>query len=247
MATKKKSPVSRIKTESTVRASTSSRKKITKSKAPILDESEVLESRPLTAPKMAFKIRKLYVIIVLALIAAGLLLYAGRGLFVVALINGQPLTRVGVAAELEKMYGTQAMDFLIVKNLVEQEAEKKRVSVTDEEVEKELKKNEEILKANQQTLEQFLQFRGINMYQYTEGLRLQLLAKKILGEVKVTDKQITDYIAQNEERFTTIENDAEKKKIAKEELVSNEMGSKINEWVSKVRADAKVTTIHEYK
>lgn len=244
---KKTAPSTRTKrtapetTEKSLRTKPAAREKVLTEQT---EQTEQLTSTP--KKSRGIKLRKSYVITVLALIALGLVLYALRGYFIVATVNGQPITRLGVIKELEKQHGKEAVDSLTIKALVEQEAAKKHLSVSQDDVNKELKKNEDILKKNGQTLDQFLQSRGLSKAYYLEGLRLQLLAKKIVGPAKITDKQITDYIEQNKDRFAQYTKLQEQKQAAKDELDSQEVGQKINDWLQKVRTEAKINYIYQY-
>lgn len=253
-ATKKKAPVQKATVAQTTptvvaKKKAPAKKKVSSStvhREPTVAATTPAKKEEKTSTLSGVKIRKSYIIIALSLVAAGLIIYALRGLLLVATVNGQPISRLAVIQELEKQRGQQALESVVIKTLVEQEAQKKRVSVSTDDVTNELKKNEEILKKNGQTLEQFLEYRGLTKEYYLEGLRLQLLAKKIIGTVAITDKQVTDYIAQNEERFAEYKDDKTKKAAAKDELSNQEVGNKINEWLDKLRTSAKVNYIYKY-
>src|SRR5690349_14247110 len=80
-----------------------------------------------TAPKTrtrSLKVRKSYVLFIIAILALGALLYVGRGLFVAAVVNGQPISRISVIKETEKQSGKQALDTIVRNTLIEQEARK---------------------------------------------------------------------------------------------------------------------------
>ena len=78
-------------------------------------------------------------IIVIAIVA---LLVFFRGLFVAALVNGTPVSRLELIRELEKADGKKVLSDIIVRKLIEQEAQKRKVTVTDAELENEIKKIE---------------------------------------------------------------------------------------------------------
>ena len=89
------------------------------------------------------------------LLLAGLL-YAFRSLFVAAMVNGQPISRVSLVRELEKQNGKQALNSLVTKTLIYQEARKQNVSVSDDEINGEMKKIEDNLQQQGQRLDQHL-------------------------------------------------------------------------------------------
>ena len=50
---------------------------------------------------------------------------SSRGLFVVALVNGEPISRIEVIKALEKQGGKATLDSLVTKKLIAQEARSK--------------------------------------------------------------------------------------------------------------------------
>ncbi len=77
------------------------------------------------------------VIVVFVLIIAALVYYE-KGLVVAATVNGSPISRFAVIQELEKKSGKAALDSLITKKLIDEEASKKGVVITDVDVQTEL-------------------------------------------------------------------------------------------------------------
>src|SRR3972149_1263490 len=124
-----------------------SRKKTTKrvavrKSAPVESSKEVLDTK--SKPRQFLSRRKVLIgfLIVLAIV----FVYYFKGLFVAALVNGQPITRLDVIQELEKRGGQQTLSSLITQALILQEARKQGVDVTKTEVDDEVKKVEDNLK-----------------------------------------------------------------------------------------------------
>ena len=81
-----------------------------------LDALTVIESM---GPRRISK-SKFFIPLVIILIAA--ILFYFKGLFVVALVNGVPITRIAVINELEKQGGKQTLSSLVNQTLILQEA-----------------------------------------------------------------------------------------------------------------------------
>src|SRR5258706_5499792 len=73
--------------------------------------------------------RKSYVILIIFLLALGALLFYGRGIFVAAVVNGQPISRLAVVKDAEKQSGKTSLETIIRNTLIEQEARKAKVTV----------------------------------------------------------------------------------------------------------------------
>jgi SMC interacting uncharacterized protein involved in chromosome segregation len=84
--------------------------------------------------------------------------------------------------------GKQALDSLITKKLIGDEAIKKGVSVTGEEVDAEIKNIENQIKAQGQTLDQALRTQNIKL----EDLKQQITARKTLEKILADKLQIAE-------------------------------------------------------
>ena len=87
--------------------------------------------------------KKLVALAALIILFIILLLYFFKGLFIAAIVNGEPITRLSVVKELEKQSGKATLDNLITKKLILQEAKKRNVQVTKADLDSEIKKIEQ--------------------------------------------------------------------------------------------------------
>ena len=74
-----------------------------------------------------FKFKKpkpLLIAIVVAVILILVALFFAKGIFVVATVNGSPISRLSLIQELEKQGGKQALEAIIDKKLIETELKK---------------------------------------------------------------------------------------------------------------------------
>ncbi|MBI2430908.1 MAG: SurA N-terminal domain-containing protein, partial [Candidatus Levybacteria bacterium] len=143
-------------------------------------------------------------IIVLAtsVIIIAFLLYYFRGVFVAATVNGKPILRLSLIKELEKQNGRRVLDSLITQTLILQEAKKQGVTVDKKETDAEIARIEANLAKQGQTLDGILIMQGLNKETLIEQIRLEKLIEKLLGkDVKVSEKEIEEYIEKNQENM----------------------------------------------
>ncbi|MBI2443436.1 MAG: SurA N-terminal domain-containing protein [Candidatus Levybacteria bacterium] len=172
-----------------------------------------------------------------------LLLFALRGYFIAAMVNGQPISRFEVISQLEKQGGKQILQSLITRDLILQEARKRGVTATQDDINKDLAKIEESYKQQGQTLDSVLKMYGVTKGEVIEQRKpFILLDKMIGGDIKVSDKEVTDFIAKNNEAYGgTLTPEQVKKDLESEKLKQKEQ-----EFLGKLQKDAKVDYFVQY-
>jgi len=103
----------------------------------------------------------------------------------VAVVNGEKITRQALDQRLEKEFGRQALETMTVELLMDQEAARKDIKVTDLEIEEALKE----FKDNEQMKAQIdsLQLKDADLKDF---IRRRLLFKKlVMGEVSDKERQ----------------------------------------------------------
>lgn len=141
-------------------------------------------------------------VIILAIILFFLFLYLFKGLFVAASVNGQPISRFAVVSILEKQGGQQTLDNLVTKALVRQEAEKRKIVISQADIDKEIASISKNLKAQGTSLDQALEAQGMTRTQLNDEITLQLMIQKMVGQnIKISDKEVNDFLTQNASSF----------------------------------------------
>ncbi len=182
-------------------------------------------------------------IIIVLLILAFLL----KGLFVAALVNGQPIIRLTLIQELEKQGGKQALSALINQTLILQEAKKKNIEVSQEEIDKSAKQIEDSLKKQGQNLDTALAMQGMTRQDFLMQLKLRSLVEKLLADkIKVTDKEVSDYIEKNKDTLPTNLKEDEIKKGVREQLKQQKMASASQAWLANLTKNAKINYFVNY-
>ncbi len=129
----------------------------------------------------------------------------GSGNEAVANVNGVSITKDRLYDAMVEAGGTQMLDGIIRDELIDQEMNKKSLTVTDEEVTAEVA----ALKASYPSEDQFnmaLMQAGMTEEDLSKQMREQVKLKKLLGDkVKVTDDEVKEIFEQNKESFATPE------------------------------------------
>lgn len=235
----------KTKSEKTEKASELSRapRKKTQIKTTVTQsESPQQKISPQLKNLQSFKIKRTYLIGGLILILlAGLAVYF-RSIFVVAMVNGQPVSRLAYIKEMERMSGKQALDSLITKTIILQEARKKNVAVSPQEVDQEIKKIEENLSKQGQKLDTILQLQGMTKESLREQVYFQKLIEKMVGkDIKVSDQEVNDYIAANRSTLPQDVKEEDLKKQVREQLRQQKLNEKVQTWIKNLQEKAKVT------
>jgi foldase protein PrsA len=257
MATKKKSAASTKKSapKSTAKApiKTSARKKATTSYSANVAKSSAVKSTAKgnksseNLVPQPMKVRKSYIYIALGAFLLLLFLYAFRGLFVAAVVNGQPIWRTSVVRETEKQVGKQALDTLIRNAMIEQEAKKQNVTVTDKEVDEEIKKVEQTLSKQGQKIDQVLALQGLTKDDLRKLIRLDKLVSKMVGkDIKVTDEDIAKYIEENRESLPQDQTEEQLKKTVHDTLRQQQLNQKVQAWLGSLKQKAKIWEVVQY-
>lgn len=177
--------------------------------------------------------------IAIALILAAL--FYSKGIFVAATVNGSPISRLSVIAELEKQGGKQALESIITERLIGAELQKNNIVVSDADIDAEIKKIEEQVASQGGTLEEALTAQGMSM----DVLRTQIATQKGLEQL------LSDKITISDEELATASKSAEGS--APEGMTSDELKTAITEqlkqqkfqgeaqkWIADITANADI-------
>jgi hypothetical protein len=196
MATAKKKKTTSKKVESKVTAP----KKTTRKKSEQeVAASEVQSTEGFDTSKI-FTRKYLYVVAVV--LAAIGVLFALSKFWVIAWVDNKPVTKFALYSLLEKRDAGKTSEELIIETLVNSEAGKQRQSVSDAEVEAEIKKIEE-QQGGAEQLNQILSIRGLTREDFQKLVKQQLLIQKLFGAgVNITEEDVNKYIEENKETFS---------------------------------------------
>lgn len=230
-------------------AKTTTKTKVAKTK--VVEKAPVKKVNKITISDLQKKVtdpkNRKSIILALILIAIALAVFFGRSLLVAAVVNGQPISRLTIIAELEKQSGKATLESAITKVLISQEATKKKITVGEKDIDVEAAKLKKDFASQGQNLDQFLVTQGWSNERFRQELKIQLLVTKILGDaVKVSDKEFNEFLAKNPDVLTQEKDKEAAKKTLRAQMEQQKLGQKYQEWIASIRKSAKVNSFVSY-
>lgn len=118
---------------------------------------------------------------------------------VVATVNGDPVTRDQLFQAMYEQGGQEALDQLITRKLIIQEAERLDLTVSDEELDLEIQTIvDESFQGNEEELQSVLEYYGISMESFRDDARLNLLVRKLATEqLEDTEEDARQFFEEN--------------------------------------------------
>lgn len=158
----------------------------------------------------------------------------------VAWVDKRPITQLEYLQALEQKYGREVKEQLIVERLVNEEALKREVRVSNEEIEAEIKKIEEG-QGGKENLSQILQVQGITQVEFRKLVRLQLLKQKMFGkDVEVSEEDIKKYL-ESQNQSPAID-DKQKEEI-RSQLRLQKINNDFNNWLKDALQSSRVSRV----
>lgn len=223
---------------------TTSAKKITSRKPRVaLASTPVITTQGMAMNNLSEKMKNPKMLVglgVVILLVA--LLYFFRGWFVVAAVNGHVISRSAFNHALEQQDGKTILNSLITKSLIEQEASRKNIQVSQSEIDSSTKQIQQQLSSQGQTLDQALAARGMTKADFDNQLRLQKLVEKLLGNsAKVSDKEVEDYMSQHQDQLDGTQSADQQKAQVRVQLEQEKLSTKAQELIANLQKQAHIT------
>lgn len=159
----------------------------------------------------------------------------------VATVNGKAISRLAYIKKLEKSDAKQLLEQMITEKLIQNEADKKGVKIEKSVIDEEIKKIDEQLKAQGQTLEIALESRGMTRADLEGQIGIQKIIEKLAApSTEITQAQIDEFLKTNKAQLPAKATKDELQKLAKDELTSQASQEAISTWLESLRKDAKV-------
>ena len=168
-------------------------------------------------------------------------LYLLKGFFVAAMVNGKPISRWALIRELEEKQGQATLDDLVAQELIIQEAAKKNIVVSLEDIKPDLENISTQLEAEGTTLDAALASRGISRSQFEENFRMQKMLEKILAdELNVSDEELMKYFEENKEFMGENANYEDLKEDLRLQLKQQKFDLEYQKWYEQAKAESNV-------
>lgn len=192
------------------------------------------------------KKRDLTLIIIVIFLVLSVAIYF-RGVFIAAVVNGKPISRLSIVKELEKQAGGQVLDSSISRTLINQEAKKEDITVEKKKIEEEISKIENQLETEGQSLDQVLEFQGLTREDVYQQTKIQLLIEKLLeDDLKVSEEEVSQYIEENKDTLAEDMSEQEARESAREQLKSQKLNSVVPAWLQELQNKANILYFVDY-
>lgn len=155
----------------------------------------------------------------------------------VATVNDVAITQGQLEDALMKQYGVEVLEFLMTNEIIKQEAEAQKVTVTDEELNAEYEEYADYY-GGEETLLQSLATFNMTKDDIVNDIKTYLLTVKLIQkEITITDEDIQKYYDENKSKFTTDDGEQLAFEDVKEEvkaaLLEDRVDAEYGDWLDK--------------
>ncbi len=179
----------------------------------------------------------LLAVIALLVLALG---YLGYKWLVIAWVDGKPVTRVALYRQLESRYGNDLKEQMIAETLIADEARRRGVEVSAEELDSEYQKFVDQF-GGAENIDATLQAQGIDKEEFRNQIRLQSLIKKMFSsEATVSAEEVEKYIADNQEQYAEATDAAQVNKEVTDQLSQQKLSQSFRVWLQEAQASNRV-------
>ncbi len=121
----------------------------------------------------------------------------------VAVVNGKKIKRSELYEAMYTEGGRETLDGLVFKQLIMQEAQKRGVTVSDEEIEAEIDVViGEHFMGSKEHFDSFLDQQGYSLKMIQDNARINIMARKIVEEdLEISETEAREYFSENQESY----------------------------------------------
>ncbi|MBY0156596.1 peptidylprolyl isomerase [Cytobacillus oceanisediminis] len=146
-----------------------------------------------------------------------------------ATVNGEEISRDELHERLVAQYGQELLDSLITEKVIDQEAKKENVKVTQEEIDEEKAVYAESY-GGEDALKQTLESSGLSMADFEEDIESYLATKKLLEpRIEISEEAMKTYFDENKESFAQEEQVSASHILVEDEETAKEVIGKLND------------------
>lgn len=182
-----------------------------------------------------------YLVILGVVIVIGAIAFVERAWIVVAVVNNEPITTAEYYSNLKSKDAGAVLDQLIRDRIINQEANKKGISVASSDIDKKVADVEKQVGGKEQ-LKSALTSRNITDSEFRNQIKIQLLVEKLLAsDIQISDKEITDYITKNQNTDPSVLGVNTKDRAAvKTQLQSDKLNAKFQGWYDSLQKKSSI-------
>lgn len=227
-----------------IKRSKSSPKKVVRKEPKV--EKMVISPRS-TTKKLKYYGKSKYIILTIFIILLCAVLYLSKGIFLAAVVNGKPIWRLSVVKDAEKQAGAQSLDNLIMKSLVEQEAQQKGIKVTSQEIQDEINSLSQAMEAQGTTLESALMSQGITQDELEENMRLKRIVDKLFeDDVDLNEENLQSFYNDNVSYYGEDTNFDDLKDTVTSDYKNQQISQKFQEWAASIKDESSIKYFVSY-
>lgn len=179
-------------------------------------------------------------IVLIAILLIGVIFWKFKGQFVVAMVNGQPVSRWQLNDQLIKKFGVQALESMINERLIISAMRQKGIFVTTFDINARQKQIENRLQGKM-TLDDALKAQGMTNEDFKRQLEIQISIEKFFDkDASVSSKEVEDYIGQNKEAYKNATDPAALKLEVENTLKQQKIADLFEKWFAEIRKNAKI-------
>ena len=202
-------------------------------------EEIVKQARALLASK---KTLTLHIIILLV----GAFFYF-KDYFVVAIVDGEPISRLSIIERLEKRSGKAMLDSVITEKLIDNETKRQGISVGEDDINAEIQTIEANVVAQGTTLEEALTQQGMKMEDFRQSITLQEKLEKLLDDkIKVSEEEISTYLEKNKDQLPPSQDQGKLREQVAEQLKGQKLNQEGATYIEELRTKAKIQFFMKY-
>jgi len=151
------------------------------------------------------------------------------------------ITQYQLYDEMKSMYGKQMMNELVAQSLIRQEAKLQNISVSKEELDKEVSAMKQQI-GSDQAFHDYLSSMGMNEQKLREKMEVLLTRDKLLDQAfPVTEEQIQQYYQANKNQMGSPAPELDKvREQIKSVLADNNRSENYSQWMETIEKNHKV-------
>lgn len=174
---------------------------------------------------------KKFTISVIALVIIGAAIIFGAAFSkrdVVASVNGEKITKDDLYETLTDKYGASAVNALIEEKIIDMEAEKAKIKISDDDIAAEMQNYADSV-GGQQALDMFMMQQGITKEDLEKEIVQYLKIEKLIGpKIDVTEEEMKEHFEENKESFNEEEQVQASHILVEDEETAKEVKEKVD-------------------
>ncbi len=179
-------------------------------------------------------------IIIAAIVILVIMTWKFKGYFIVASVDGQPISRFQLTDQLIRRFGSQVLDNIINERLLIKATRQKGIFISKEEIEAKAKQIEERLKG-QMSLAEAIKSQGLTENEFRKQIEIQLAIDKLFDkDASVSSTEIDDYYAKNKQAYKNATDPVAVREEIRTVIKQQKMSELFEKWFSELRKSADI-------